>query len=366
MMQNGMVVLPSQNGTLQCNSSMSSVQNTGVPPVESQTNLIVNYLPQTMAQEDIRSLFSSVGQVDNCKLIRDKSTGQSLGYAFVSYRSQEEADKAIKTLNGLRLQNKTIKVSYARPSSDAIKGANLYISGLPPNITQIDLENIFTPFGRIITSRLLGDNSTARGYTNGAGGTSFVYKGVGFVRYDLRSDAERAIKELDGTIPKGLTVPINVKFASNQHKTAPAATVPIITSQLPGFLTPEARRIGGPIHHTAGRFNKGIQRFTPLGLQTSPIIMPGTAITGSGWCIFVFNLPPETEDNVLWQLFGPFGAVHSVKVIRDAQTNKCKGFGFVNMINYDEAVVAIESLNGYPLGDRILQISFKTNKRKTT
>ncbi|XP_046386146.1 ELAV-like protein 1 [Ischnura elegans] len=366
MMQNGMVTLPSQNGTLQCNSSMSSVQNTSAQPVESQTNLIVNYLPQTMTQEDIRSLFSSVGQVDNCKLIRDKSTGQSLGYAFVSYRSQEEADKAIKTLNGLRLQNKTIKVSYARPSSDAIKGANLYISGLPPNITQVDLENIFTPFGRIITSRLLGDNSTVRNYTNGAGGTPFVYKGVGFVRYDLRSDAERAIKELDGTIPKGLTVPINVKFASNQHKATPAATMPIITPPLPGFLTPEARRIGGPIHHPAGRFNKGIQRFTPLGLQTSPIIMPGTAITGSGWCIFVFNLPPETEDNVLWQLFGPFGAVHSVKVIRDAQTNKCKGFGFVNMINYDEAVVAIESLNGYPLGDRILQISFKTNKRKTT
>ena len=33
-----------------------------------------------------------------------------------------------------------------------------------------------------------------------------------------------------------------------------------------------------------------------------------------GWCIFVYNLAPETEDNVLWQLFGPFGAVQNVKV----------------------------------------------------
>lgn len=43
-------------------------------------------------------------------------------------------------------------------------------------------------------------------------------------------------------------------------------------------------------------------------------IIPGNTMSGSGWCIFVYNLAPETEDNVLWQLFGPFGAVQSVKV----------------------------------------------------
>ena len=32
------------------------------------------------------------------------------------------------------------------------------------------------------------------------------------------------------------------------------------------------------------------------------------------WCIFVYNLAPETEENILWQLFGPFGAVQNVKV----------------------------------------------------
>ena len=42
---------------------------------------------------------------------------------------------------------------------------------------------------------------------------------------------------------------------------------------------------------------------------------PGmTATNGSGWCIFVYNLAPETEENILWQLFGPFGAVQNVKV----------------------------------------------------
>lgn len=83
-----------------------------------------------------------------------------MGYGFVNYQRAEDADKAINTLNGLRLQNKIIKVSFARPSSEAIKGANLYVSGLPKNMTQSDLESLFTPFGRIITSRILCDNIT--------------------------------------------------------------------------------------------------------------------------------------------------------------------------------------------------------------
>ncbi|XP_022207670.1 ELAV-like protein 3 isoform X3 [Nilaparvata lugens] len=367
MMQNGLVdSLPQQNGSIHTNSSSSSNShnsssqtNPGGNQEESKTNLIVNYLPQTMTQEEIRSLFSSIGDVESCKLIRDKVTGQSLGYGFVNYHRPEDAEKAINTLNGLRLQNKTIKVSFARPSSEAIKGANLYVSGLPKNMAQQDLENLFSPYGRIITSRILCDNITG------------LSKGVGFIRFDQRIEAERAIQELNGTIPKGSTEPITVKFAnnpSNNNKAIPP---------LAAYLAPQAaRRFGGPIHHPTGRFstgktmlaiNKGLQRYSPLaGDLLANSMLPGNAMNGSGWCIFVYNLAPETEENVLWQLFGPFGAVQSVKVIRDLQTNKCKGFGFVTMTNYDEAVVAIQSLNGYTLGNRVLQVSFKTNKSKTT
>ena len=53
-----------------------------------------------------------------------------------------------------------LQVSYARPSSEAIKGANLYVSGLPKSMTQQDLENLFRAYGSIITSRILCDNIT--------------------------------------------------------------------------------------------------------------------------------------------------------------------------------------------------------------
>ncbi len=51
-----------------------------------------------------------------------------------------------------------------------------------------------------------------------------------------------------------------------------------------------------------------------IGLLYMNIYLGMTASNGSGWCIFVYNLAPETEENILWQLFGPFGAVQNVKV----------------------------------------------------
>lgn len=41
------------------------------------TNLIVNYLPQNMSQDEIKALFGGIGEVESCKLIRDKATGES-------------------------------------------------------------------------------------------------------------------------------------------------------------------------------------------------------------------------------------------------------------------------------------------------
>jgi len=334
-------------------TGMASCNSPDLVEDDRKTNLIVNYLPQTMTQEEIRSLFSSIGEVESCKLIRDKVTGQSLGYGFVNYHRQEDASKAIQTLNGLRLQNKTIKVSFARPSSEAIKGANLYVSGLPKHMTQPDLERLFASCGNIITSRILCDNISGGSKDGSVPGLS---KGVGFIRFDQRVEAERAIQKLNGTIPEGATEPITVKFANNPSNNAKA--IP----PLAAYLAPQAaRRALGAALHPASRF-----RFSPLAgdLLAGNTLLPGMATNGSGWCIFVYNLAPETEENILWQLFGPFGAVQNVKVIRDLQTNKCKGFGFVTMTNYDEALVAIQSLNGYTLGNRVLQVSFKTNKGK--
>jgi len=56
---------------------MTSLTVAGTEPASAaKTNLIVNYLPQTFTQDDLLALFSAVGPVDSCKLVRDKSTGK--------------------------------------------------------------------------------------------------------------------------------------------------------------------------------------------------------------------------------------------------------------------------------------------------
>ncbi|KAF3821345.1 hypothetical protein GH733_011498 [Mirounga leonina] len=338
-LSNGPTCNNTANGPTTINNNCSSPVDSGNTE-DSKTNLIVNYLPQNMTQEELKSLFGSIGQ--------------SLGYGFVNYIDPKDAEKAINTLNGLRLQTKTIKVSYARPSSASIRDANLYVSGLPKTMTQKELEQLFSQYGRIITSRILVDQVTG------------ISRGVGFIRFDKRIEAEEAIKGLNGQKPPGATEPITVKFANNPSQKTNQA----ILSQL--YQSPN-RRYPGPLAQQAQRFRLdnllnmayGVKsRFSPMTIDgmtsLAGINIPGHP--GTGWCIFVYNLAPDADESILWQMFGPFGAVTNVKVIRDFNTNKCKGFGFVTMTNYDEAAMAIASLNGYRLGDRVLQVSFKTNK----
>ncbi|MGH0183809.1 UNVERIFIED_CONTAM: hypothetical protein FKN15_013269 [Acipenser sinensis] len=97
------------NGPTGNNLPNGPVVSTNGSTDDSKTNLIVNYLPQNMTQEEFKSLFGSIGEIESCKLVRDKITGQSLGYGFVNYVDPNDADKAINTLNGLKLQTKTIK-----------------------------------------------------------------------------------------------------------------------------------------------------------------------------------------------------------------------------------------------------------------
>ncbi|XP_026722868.1 ELAV-like protein 3, partial [Athene cunicularia] len=240
--------------------------------------------------------------------------------------------------------------SYARPSSASIRDANLYVSGLPKAMGQKEMEQLFSQYGRIITSRILVDQVTG------------VSRGVGFIRFDKRVEAEEAVRGLHGQKPLGAAEPITVKFANSPGQKSGGALL---------SLCPSTRRYGA-LHHPPQRFRLdnllnvayGVKRFSPLAIEAVPgLAGVGLGAPGAGWCIFVYNLAPEADESVLWQLFGPFGAVTNVKVIRDFATNKCKGFGFVTMTNYEEAAMAIASLNGYRLGDRVLQVSFKTSKQ---
>lgn len=73
--------------------------------------------------------------------------------------------------------------------------------------------------------------------------------------------------------------------------------------------------------------------------------------------IYVGNLPYSTTDADLEAMFQPFGSVQSAKVIFDRETQRSKGFGFVEMASSDDGNKAIEALNGNEVGGRQLRVN---------
>ena len=76
--------------------------------------------------------------------------------------------------------------------------------------------------------------------------------------------------------------------------------------------------------------------------------------------IYAGNLSYKMTDDSLQQVFTEFGEVVSAKIIKDRDSGRSKGFGFVEMANEDEAQAAIEKLNGAEIEGR----NIKVNKAK--
>lgn len=73
--------------------------------------------------------------------------------------------------------------------------------------------------------------------------------------------------------------------------------------------------------------------------------------------LYVGNLSYTMSESELEQLFAQHGAVSSAQIIIDRDTNRSKGFGFVEMGSDDEATAAIAALNGQQIGGRVLTVN---------
>jgi RNA recognition motif-containing protein len=73
--------------------------------------------------------------------------------------------------------------------------------------------------------------------------------------------------------------------------------------------------------------------------------------------LYVGNLPYEAGETDLQDLFGQFGTVDSVNVVRDMATGRARGFAFVEMGTDAEAAAAAGKLNGQELGGRALAVN---------
>jgi len=175
---------------------------------DDPTNLIVNYLPVYFTEDHLRELFSQYGHIESLIVMYNKHDyrKKSKGYGFVKFSTAEEAAEAIKGVDGTRVANKTIKVSIARPGR-ARRSSNVFVSRLPVNWTDEDLQRAFSEFGHIVESRVL---------TFGDG----VSRRCGFVRYDSDEEAKRAMNSMKNYRPTPRDAPLQVNLSVNHSPDA--------------------------------------------------------------------------------------------------------------------------------------------------
>lgn len=138
----------------------------------------------------LHDTFSAFGNILSCKIATD-SSGQSKGYGFVQYDSEEAAQNAIEKLNGMLLNDKQVYVGpFLRKQEremavDKSKFTNVYVKNLSGATSEEDLNKIFGEYGPLTSVVVMRDGE----------GNS---KGFGFVNFENADDAAKAVEALNG------------------------------------------------------------------------------------------------------------------------------------------------------------------------
>jgi RNA recognition motif-containing protein len=80
--------------------------------------LYVGNLPYEATETDLQELFARAGAVESVTVMRDQMTGRARGFGFVEMSTDDEAQTAIRELNGSQLGGRSLTVNEARPKAD--------------------------------------------------------------------------------------------------------------------------------------------------------------------------------------------------------------------------------------------------------
>jgi splicing factor 3B subunit 4 len=146
-------------------------------------------------------LMLQAGPVVNVHIPKDKLTQQHMGYGFVEFHNEEDADYAMKVMNMIKMFGKPIRVNKASRDKKTLDvGANLFIGNLDPDVDEKLLYDTFSAFGVIIsTPKIMRDPETGNS------------KGFGFVSFDGFEASDAAIEAMNGQFL--CNRPIHVSYA---------------------------------------------------------------------------------------------------------------------------------------------------------
>ncbi|KAJ6320929.1 hypothetical protein OIU78_016174 [Salix suchowensis] len=197
-------------------------------------NIFIKNLDKGIDHKALHDTFSSFGNILSCKIATDVS-GQSKGYGFVQFDSEEAAQNAIDKLNGMLINDK----QSLKETVDKYQGLNLYIKNLDDSIDDEKLKELFSDFGTITSCKVMRDPSG-------------ISRGSGFVAFSTPEEASRALAEMNGKML--ITKPLYVALAQRKEdrrarlqaqfsQLRPVAMAPPVASRMPMY-PPNAPGLG--------------------------------------------------------------------------------------------------------------------------
>jgi polyadenylate-binding protein len=140
-------------------------------------NVFIKNLEKSIDNKQLYDTFSMFGNILSAKIAHSPLDGQSLGYGFVHFDTDEAALKAIAQVNGMEIKERNIVVVPFKPKSDPsrapVKSTNVYVKNIPDELNSKEkLDAMFSEFGTITNSVLSA--------SSGSDGTSRPFAFVNF------------------------------------------------------------------------------------------------------------------------------------------------------------------------------------------
>ena len=272
-------------------------------------NLFIYHTPPTWGDDQITAAFAPYGKIVSATIMKNKATGLSKGFGFVSFDNTTSANNAIAAMNGYEVDGKRLKVEIKKAkgevnfggggnggSSDkqhGPAGCNLFVYHCPASWGDDDIKNAFAAYGSIVSATIMKDKSTG------------ASKGFGFVSFDNPIAAQQAIQGMNGHEVEGKRLKVELK----QAKGPPAgqlAQLALMGNM--GWMGMMAAGMGGLAGLGAGV--AGSNKGGPAGCN-----------------LFIYHVPPTWGDDDIRLCFAPFGTVISATIMKDRSTGARRGLG---------------------------------------
>ncbi|XP_062861246.1 CUGBP Elav-like family member 4 isoform X4 [Trichomycterus rosablanca] len=344
-----------------------------VKPADSEgrgedRKLFVGMLGKQQSEEDVRRLFETFGQIEECTVLRGPD-GASKGCAFVKYSSHAEAQAAINSLHGGQTMpgaSSSLVVKFADTDKERTLRRMHQMAGqlgvYSPMTIQFGAYGAYTHAVGADTSiiQMMQQQAALMAATQG----TYLNPMAAIAAAQMQQMAA-----FNGLVAAPMTPSSGTSTPPGISATAvPSIAAPIGVN---GFSALPPQSNGQPASEPI--YTNGIHpypaaypaAYAPISqaFPQQPTIIPQQQREGPEGCnLFIYHLPQEFGDAELMQMFLPFGNVISAKVFVDRATNQSKCFGFVSFDNPSSAQAAIQAMNGFQIGMKRLKVQLKRPK----